>query len=89
VHSLKEQTVNGKKARVLRAFAQQITVGRPARQLSVGKRVQVRTKVGDKEVTHDRVTIINHPQSTRGVYRKLKKEYRKNPGILFARPARA
>lgn len=65
--------MNGKKARVLRAFAQQITVGRPERQLSVGKS------------TRDQVTVVNHPQSTRGVYRKLKKEYRKDPTILIAR----
>jgi len=54
--------MNAKKAKVLRRHAREQTVGQPDRQLVVTKT--------------NKTTVINHPQSTRGFYRHLKKGYK-------------
>lgn len=59
------------KSKYLREKARGMTLGKPERQL-MGKQIQV-TKGGKQYVF---LQAVNDPQSTRGVYRALKKNQR-------------
>ena len=63
--------MRGTEAKRLRKLAREATEDKPERQI-VGKAHNriVRLKDGDKQIT--RIQAVNHPESTRGVYRMLK-----------------
>ena len=80
--------MNGRVCKTLRRLAEQVTVGKPTRQLVAGKRYQKNIGSADKPQVVDRVTAQNNPATTRGVYRELKKRYRVM-GWKMTEPARA
>ena len=55
--------MRGKKAKQLRRLAEDVTVGKPARQLV--------------EQPNNPSTAVNNPGTTRAVYRVMKQNYRK------------
>lgn len=65
--------MNAKKAKLLRKVAREATVGRPDRQLLVGKEKSKIVKYGDKEVRVVTQQAVNDQDSTRGQYRMLKR----------------
>ena len=64
--------MRGTEAKRLRKLAREATEDKPERNLvGLAHNRIVRLPDGDKKITS--IQVINHPESTRGVYRMLKK----------------
>lgn len=73
--------MRGKKAKQLRKLAREATVGKPEyRLLALNRTVTRENKKGDS-VNVSRQQAITDPASTHGLYRRLKRMYKKHGGV--------
>jgi hypothetical protein len=68
--------MNQKKCKAARRLARQLSTGMPERQL-LGQKRKVKRKRRGKAVEYQATQAINDPQSTRGIYRVLKRALRR------------